>query len=78
MVINSPVPFPLAGKWSPAKARAIAEKYADVAKAAGLEFEILDVSTFSKQEVYLRLKCLKHGCVVENESTCPACKGNGK
>ena len=76
-MVEPAVPFSLEGEWSPSKARAIVEKYSEQAKSVGLKIEIIDVSTFSKQRVLIRLKCIKHDCVVEEDSLCARCVAGG-
>jgi hypothetical protein len=70
----APLSIDVRGTWSPRQARAVIDAIADEARARGLSFRPVDVTTFgSPRRVLLQATCIRHGCVVDVGTACGCC-----
>jgi hypothetical protein len=73
-VVAPPLSIDIRGTWSPRQARAVIDAIADEARARGLSFRPIEVTTFgSPRRVLLQATCIRHGCVVDVGTACGCC-----
>ena len=75
MILESPWPFSLAGKWPERKAKAILLALEGYAEQRGLKLYLIDITTQNSgfREYNIGVKCRKHDCHIPLDTVCAKC-----